>query len=89
MKFRKKPVVIEAVQWTGENLDEVKAFLGDDFWSVHSQRGILSVKSREGVVVGERQYWVIRGVDGEHYLCAPDIFAKTYEPVVVHEPDPD
>jgi hypothetical protein len=80
MKYRKKPVVIDAVQWTGTNAEEVSQFLGWDLQSLNDPtEGQIAVVSREGIVQGPVGMWVIRGVAGEHYLCDPDIFAKTYD----------
>lgn len=79
-RFRKKPVVIEAIQWTGDNHDEI-AFLG------HVNRGAiqrvdraLPIKTLEGEMLAEVGDWIIRGIKGELYPCKPDIFAATYEP---------
>lgn len=92
--FRKKPVTIEAVQWTGENLSEVMAFTGahakwnkwfSDWGSyeahVKADGGIFKIFTREGVMDASPGDWIIRGVKGEHYPCKPDIFAVTYDAV--------
>jgi hypothetical protein len=79
-RYRKKPIVVEAVQWTGENIDEITAFLGEDFVS-HHDRGDVFVCTKEDVIGGGIGYWFIRGVEGEHYPCAPAIFEATYERV--------
>lgn len=65
MKFRKKPVVIEAIQWTGDNAIDVYRF-------THGSEGIMTAN------VGD---WIIRDVNDELYPCKPDIFEKTYERV--------
>ena len=74
MKYRKKPVVIEAKQWFkhGDH-PEVKrtAFSLGEGW-VETLEGLMRV------VPGD---YIITGVKGEHYPCKPDIFAMTYEPV--------
>ena len=92
MKFRKKPVVIEAVQWTGSNVDEVIAhllctasFRRKDFTSVNGgvlPGGILLIDTLEGTMEANPQDWIIKGVKGEFYPCKPDIFAATYEEVL-------
>lgn len=79
MKFRKKPVVIDAIQWNGTNLQDVTSlgaareyeqdFLGDD----------LVIKTLEGDMTARKGDWIIRGVKGELYPCKPDIFDATYE----------
>jgi hypothetical protein len=89
MKFRKKPVVIEAVQWTGDNWDDVSWFLIDAQAGYTFDRGpgqapgeaALSVNTLEGPMRVSLNDWVIRGVQGECYPCKPDIFAATYDPV--------
>ena len=86
MKFRKKPVVIDAIQWTGKNLDDCIDFLGDSFGGQKAERHIdgkneIFVLTLEGQHVATKEDYLIRGVNGEHYPCKPDIFAKTYEAV--------
>ncbi len=82
-KFRKKPVVIEAVRYTGENSGEVKKFC-PQIVRLPYKRGVgvlLEIETLEGdmqVSIGD---WVIKGVKGEFYPCKPDIFEATYEPV--------
>ncbi len=93
MKFRKKPVVIEAVQWTGDNLAEVLDFTGKhpkwnewfENWKayeayVKANGDIFKILTLEGTMKASPGDWIIRGVKGEHYPCKPDIFAATYEP---------
>lgn len=84
MKYRKKPVVIEAIQWTGSNLKECRAFLGDDCLQSYAERrpggrNEIHIKTLEGMHIASRGDFLIRGVKGEHYACKPDIFAATYE----------
>jgi hypothetical protein len=72
MKFRKKPVVIEATQWfkMGDH-PEVKL--------VHE--GEHAIKTLEGYMQVTAGDFIITGVKGEHYPCKPDIFEMTYEAV--------
>ena len=81
MKFRKKPVVIEAIQYrAGETLDS--AFVGDDYPKVkYHEDETMSIWTLEGQMTAQPGDWIIRGVKGELYPCKPDIFAATYEPV--------
>ena len=79
-KFRKKPVVIEAVQWTGKNLAEITMFC--DTVKLHDRGDCLTIPTLEGDHRADLGDWIIRGVAGEFYPCKPDIFAATYEPVV-------
>lgn len=79
-KFRKKPVVIEAEQWTGLLDDAMMAFLpagGSGF----NAEGSLSISTLEGTMRADIGDWIIKGVKGEFYPCKPDIFAATYEAV--------
>ncbi len=88
MKFRKKPVVIEAVRYEGHGNfknSEVPSWVWAAFQSgvlkpVNGDDPIL-VQTIEGVVNLKPGAWLIRGVEGELYPCAPEIFEKTYEAV--------
>jgi hypothetical protein len=81
MKFRKKPVVIEAVKWDG-NLETLAPLwegcttreVGQDFIEPD-----LIIPTLEGEMRAKLGDWVIRGVKGELYPCKPDIFDATYE----------
>ena len=75
-KFRKKPVVIEAVQWTGDNYGEIKRFAKDVCWLCGHVPVISTLEGEMSVSEGD---WIIKGVNGEFYPCKPDIFEKTYE----------
>jgi hypothetical protein len=77
MKFRKRPVVIEAVQLTPLSLDAVEAFVGGD---LEVRAGEVVIATLEGAMHASPGDWIIRGVQGEFYPCKPDIFAATYEP---------
>jgi hypothetical protein len=88
MKFRKKPVVIEAIQWTGNNHAEINDFCaGKSRWGMspfeggRSERETLVIVTLEGQHIATVGDFIIRGVKGEFYPCKPDIFAATYEPV--------
>lgn len=74
--FRKKPVVIEAVQFKG-NFDELESFVGGD---ANFTNGELVIATLEGALHASDGDWIIKGVKGEFYPCKPDIFAATYEP---------
>jgi hypothetical protein len=78
-QYRKKPVVIEAVQWTGANFAEVAA-LGENIFGPYAQEDRLEIKTLEGRMRANVGDWVIKGVKGEVYPCKPDIFEQTYEP---------
>lgn len=79
MKFRKRPVEIEAVQWDGENFPELREFAGDRV--AFDAVGNLQTQTLEGplrAIIGD---WIIKGVAFEVYPCNPGIFARTYGPV--------
>jgi hypothetical protein len=78
-KFRKKPVVIEAIQLTLDNLDAVIHFCGSKIKS-HQMTGVV-IETSEGNMIANNGDWIIKGVNGEFYPCKPDIFEKTYESV--------
>ena len=82
MKFRKKPVVVEAVQFTGENAFEVWRFMGESRLVTNTELHHTDspvIHTLEGQLVASPGDWVIKGVMGEFYPCKPDIFAATYE----------
>lgn len=83
-KFRKKPVVIEAVQWTGEyyDCDDMPAWLIDahDSGVALDDGEAKTIKTLEGNHRADPGDWIIRGIKGELYPCKPDIFAATYDP---------
>lgn len=81
-KFRKKPVVIEAVLFIGpQNAKEVEHWSGRKVKSGGgSQHGdLLYIETLEGTMRAEPGDWIIKGVSGEFYPCKPDIFEATYE----------
>lgn len=77
--FRKKPVVIEAVQWLGD-LKVIELLMGDEA-PLTDVNGSLYIETLEGVMEAKMNDWIIKGVSGEFYPCKPDIFEKTYEEV--------
>ena len=79
-KFRKKPVVIEAVQWDGK-LDTLKMFPEKDTKPVKLRDANLYIQTPEGKMLCSIIDWIIKGVKGEFYPCKPDIFEQTYEAV--------
>ena len=80
MKFRKKPIVIEAVQWTGDNVGEIAEFCPRaDIGLGNNTVLYLIIPTLEGDHRANVGDWIIRGVKGEFYPCKPDIFEMTYE----------
>jgi hypothetical protein len=78
MKFRKKPVVIEAVQWTGDNLSEIQRFYRPNEILIGDK---IVIRTLEGTMTADKGDWILKGIKGEYYPCKPDIFAETYEKV--------
>lgn len=79
MKYKKKPVAIDAIQWTGDNIDELREL--DGFTEVHARLGDkLIIHTLEGDHRADIGDYIIRGVRGEFYPCKKDIFEETYEP---------
>ena len=95
MKYRKKPIVVEAVPWTGHNFREIFDFLtnnqkldsciyndGDTFRFDYDGTAVqLYVKTLEGTVLASFGDYIIKGVNGEFYPCKPDVFEKSYEQI--------
>lgn len=82
-KFRKKPVVIEAMQFTEETKNQVYNFVRCNCYARHDEYGhpILIIETLEGDMTATLGDWIIKGVQGEFYPRKPDIFADTYEEV--------
>lgn len=93
-RYRKKPVVIEAIHWDGQNVAEILDLLGDEMLPEapddpyvtpglgHSPAfGTLDIPTLEGTMTANPGDWIIKGVQGELYPCKPDIFEATYEEV--------
>lgn len=83
MKYRKKPVVIEAMQLppTGEDAtDELLTFLHGmgETWE-YEKGGYLVIHTLEGDMAAAPGDWIIKGIEGEYYPCKPDIFEKSYD----------
>lgn len=79
MKYRKKPVEIEAVRWTGENLEEIEKFAKGAL--VHRGSVDIVISTLEGLMRASKGDYIIKGIAGEFYPCKPDIFKATYEEV--------
>lgn len=80
MKFRKKPVVIEAIQWIGYNPSEILEFCKGSA-SYDRNYSEMTIYTLEGKHIASLGDWIICGVKGECYPCKPDIFEATYEAV--------
>ena len=94
MRFRKKPVEIEAMRFDGLNTEELLDWIEPHFAESpaedvggtvidpsESELAYFTIETMEGMMRADPGDWIIRGVQGEFYPCKPDIFTETYEPV--------
>lgn len=83
MKFRKKPVEVEAIQYLGtKNCEECHTFMGIDHDDGElCDANFLYIETLEGQMEASTGDWIIKGIQGEFYPCKPDIFELTYEQV--------
>jgi len=97
MKFRKKPVIIDAIKFTGEksNVKEILEFMGQkvdtsccdlasqrfDEYCDEIKKNGIVIHTLEGDMTANLGDYIIKGVNGEFYPCKPDIFEKTYDKV--------
>lgn len=80
MKYRKKPVVIEARQYTAETKEELLEWINrDSINTAYHHTGLIVIRTLEGEMNCSTGDWIIKGVNGEFYPCKPDIFGATYE----------
>lgn len=84
MKYKKKPVVVEAIQFTGRNCFDVLRFMNraSDIWEADlMQTDHPTIYTLEGDMTASPGDYIIKGIKGEFYPCKPDIFEATYEKV--------
>ena len=90
MKYKKKPVIIDAIEWNGKNFNEISYFTNDwhgnklaheDAEDAALKSGKLFIHTLEGVMTASKGDFIIKGIAGEFYPCKEDIFLKTYESV--------
>ena len=77
-QYRKRPVVIEAMQWLGDNFIDIDNFITVNHETFPSL-GIVKIPTLEGIMEATEKDFIIKGINGEFYPCKPDIFEKTYE----------
>lgn len=87
--FRKKPVEIQAIQWTGENVEALIQFVADDslYFGMDQYDHItdLFITTLEGDMKANVGDWIIRGLKGEYYPCSNEVFTMSYDVVEVSE----
>ena len=90
MQYRKKQVVIEAIQWDGKNFDDIMNFMQknngnkiayEDAEELALKTKELKVGTLEGIMTASFGDYIIKCIKGEFYPCKPDIFEATYEKV--------
>jgi hypothetical protein len=79
MNYRKKPVIIQAMQLTPLNINQVEEFVGGDLGK--NAKGETVIATLEGAMICSMNDWIIKGIKGEFYPCKPNIFEATYEKV--------
>lgn len=80
MRFIKKPIPVEAIQWTGKNFDEIHEFVTNKPIFITGSNEII-LSTLEGDMRAPEGSWIIRGPMGEYYPCRREVFEETYEPV--------
>ena len=78
-KYRKKPVTIEAIQWNGGNLSEIRDFMRS---TVVNHVSVLIIPTLEGNKHASLNDYIIKDINGKFYPCKHHIFAKTYDEVM-------
>lgn len=82
MKYRKKPVVIDAILWnaTTKAWNEIQEMGCTNIIPGEMGTKSFSIRTLEGTMRADFGDWIIKGINGEFYPCKPDIFEKTYQP---------
>ena len=78
-RYKKRPVVIEAVQLSEDNMEYVARWCGGREAFSYEGRRVVNIPTLEGTMIGQIGDWIIKGISGEFYPCKNDIFEKTYE----------
>jgi hypothetical protein len=83
MLYRKRPVVIQAMQLRPDTFDECVKFIGEANLGdgTSEEECFMDILTPEGTMSARNGDWIIQGVNGKFYPCKPDIFDKTYERV--------
>ncbi|HEM5596848.1 TPA: hypothetical protein U1680_002039 [Streptococcus suis] len=81
MRYRKKPVEVEAVQWNGRNFEEVYNLCDRSQLYYDEATNTLYILNLEGAMRADEGCYIIKGIQGEIYPCKEDIFNDTYEAI--------
>ena len=76
MRYTKKPITIDAIQWTGDNYVQIAQFCDKAYYDT-----VLKIQTLEGTMKTTIGDFIIKGIKGEFYPCKPDIFEMTYDKV--------
>ena len=83
IKYKKKPVIIEAMQFNTDNILNVCSFIGDfPHQMIHSE-GLIIISTLEGDMLVRHGDYVIKGIYDEFYSCKPEIFQASYEEITI------
>jgi len=80
LRYVKKPIAVEAIQWTGDNFKEIQDFMHEHH-VIKTVYNELIIPTLEGEMKAPVESWIIRGPMGEYYPCRGDVFEETYEAV--------
>ena len=78
MKYVKKPIPVEAIQWNGANFEQIATFMGDTHPFLDTYNNLI-IPTLEGEMATPVGSYVIKGVKGEFYGCNEEVFNLTYE----------
>lgn len=84
-RFRKKPVVVEAMKWDGKDKTFIELQTFTDYQIENPEGNTIYIPTLEGDMLIGLGDWVIKGINGEFYPCKPDIFEATHEEVIQDE----
>lgn len=90
MKYRKKPIIIDAIQFEtnneagAKNMNDVVNWIEENGGKTYHNFTDIFIETLEGRMKAEVKDWIIQGINGEFYPCKPDIFEKTYENLDKH-----
>lgn len=86
VQYRKKPIIIEAIQFNGKNFNEISEFSSGKAkrritfeGNIPVETDTIDINTLEGIMNVIKGDYIIKGIQGEFYPCKPDIFEKTYE----------
>lgn len=83
MKYIKKPIPIDAIQWNGDNVEEILNFMLGNC-PIFSGNGEITINTLEGKMNAPLGSYIIKGVDGEFYPCRREIFEASYTKIYKH-----